>query len=509
MSTKAQVKKPAKTPAALGPVHVGQPPVTVPAREAELPDIATQLEGAARLGHSLGAISVSSAAPSLIQPKPLIQRQTPEEEEEELQMKREPAAIQRQELPEEEEGELQTKPADGVQRQGGGEGFQLDDETAGRINRARGGGQPLDGTIRAEMSASMGYDFSGVRVHTDAEADDLSQQLQARAFTTSADIFFQRGAYDPGSSSGRELLAHELAHVVQQDSGRVRGGARGVLVRPACDAFEQDAEVLAGRTVGRWASGAVIDGTQGAAPTDGATPAQDDAHALLAPRPAGASSAFPRPPDILAPRMGGAEGIEGCAVQRVQFADMNVPAAQHVVLNMAIPHVGISAKDGAVAAFRKFLSFGRRNIAYQPGQAYRNWVSGERLAQTMNCDALHDFFLKLYGKTHPNANLANRNMAGPFAIFPPSGGFRPGCNIESNVPGHWGEVVITSYHMIAIIDGVAYDPTLGLVGDEVDDTIPLERHQGHLQYRLGDRVYRYVEVDERRQGRPVYEWIRV
>jgi hypothetical protein len=265
MSTKTQVTTQAKTPASAGPAHAGQPPVAVFEREAERPDIATQLEGATRLGHSLGAVSVDNSPP------PIIQRQElPEEDEEKLQMKREPAAIQRQELPEEgkedeelqlepepaalqrqelpekgEEAELLNRPANDVQRHGRGGGFRLDDATAGRITRARGGGQPLEGALQEQMSASLGHDFSRVRVHTDSEADALNQQLQAKAFTTGADIFFKRGVYNPGSTSGRELIAHELSHAVQQSTGRVSGGGGGMTVCPTGDAFEQEADALA------------------------------------------------------------------------------------------------------------------------------------------------------------------------------------------------------------------------------------------------------------------------
>jgi hypothetical protein len=57
-----------------------------------------------------------------------------------------------------------------------------------------------------------------VRVHTDAQSDSLNKSIQAKAFTTGSDIFFSKGAYDPGSQSGQELLGHELTHVVQQGS---------------------------------------------------------------------------------------------------------------------------------------------------------------------------------------------------------------------------------------------------------------------------------------------------
>ena len=85
-----------------------------------------------------------------------------------------------------------------------------------RLNSARGGGSPLDNAFRAKIEPAMGADFSGVKVHTDTEADRLSRSIQAKAFTTGQDIFFRQGEYEPGSQQGQELLAHELTHVVQQ-----------------------------------------------------------------------------------------------------------------------------------------------------------------------------------------------------------------------------------------------------------------------------------------------------
>ncbi|WP_094674592.1 DUF4157 domain-containing protein [Hydrocoleum sp. CS-953] len=86
------------------------------------------------------------------------------------------------------------------------------------LNRAKGGGSPLDRAFRGKVEPEMGADFSGVKVHTDSEADRLSQSIQAKAFTTGEDIFFKKGEYEPGSKEGQELLAHELTHVVQQNS---------------------------------------------------------------------------------------------------------------------------------------------------------------------------------------------------------------------------------------------------------------------------------------------------
>lgn len=133
-----------------------------------------------------------------------------------------------------------------AQREGGAGGpFEVDDETQGRINNLRGSGQPLDVGIQQRMQDAMGYDFSGVNVHTSAEASSLSQALQAKAFTTGSDIFFNESAYQPHTADGQELLAHELTHVVQQGSGQVTGGGGAMTVNAPGDSFEQQADAAA------------------------------------------------------------------------------------------------------------------------------------------------------------------------------------------------------------------------------------------------------------------------
>jgi hypothetical protein len=125
------------------------------------------------------------------------------------------------------------------------EPVELDDELAGRITQARGGGQDLDSNVQEQMGASTGHDFSDVRVHTSPEADELSQKLNAKAFTTGRDIFFREGAYDPHSSAGQELIAHELTHVVQQGTGRATNPGGRLSVNAPGDRFEQEADSLA------------------------------------------------------------------------------------------------------------------------------------------------------------------------------------------------------------------------------------------------------------------------
>ncbi|MDJ0647865.1 MAG: DUF4157 domain-containing protein, partial [Xenococcaceae cyanobacterium MO_188.B19] len=88
------------------------------------------------------------------------------------------------------------------------------------IQRARGGGQPLGNKVREPMEQALGADFSEVKIHTDSQADQLNNAIQARAFTTGQDIFFRQGEYNPENREGQGLLAHELTHVVQQTGGQ-------------------------------------------------------------------------------------------------------------------------------------------------------------------------------------------------------------------------------------------------------------------------------------------------
>jgi hypothetical protein len=116
------------------------------------------------------------------------------------------------------------------------------DDVEQAIHAARGGGQPLDRGVRAQMESAFNTDFSGVRVHADAGADRLNKSLNARAFTNRKDIFFREGAYQPGSSSGRELLAHELTHVVQQNAEEIQ---TKLTVGRSGDHYEQEADQVA------------------------------------------------------------------------------------------------------------------------------------------------------------------------------------------------------------------------------------------------------------------------
>lgn len=130
----------------------------------------------------------------------------------------------------------------GLQRAGATSAQQLDESVARAIEDRRGGGRPLEEDTRAEMEQSLGHDLSDVRVHTDSDAHQLNEAVSARAFTTGNDVFFKQGTYDPGSTSGRELLGHELTHVVQQREGTSGLGA-GEVSHPS-DPAERHAEAV-------------------------------------------------------------------------------------------------------------------------------------------------------------------------------------------------------------------------------------------------------------------------
>ncbi len=146
------------------------------------------------------------------QPKRLLQRQ--QEEEEEVQTR---PLLQRQE---EEEETAQTRTARfGSARAPATAPTGVAAHTASRIAARRGSGSPMAGSTQHFMQAHFQRDFSGVRIHNDAEAHQISQQLNAQAFTLGRDIYFNSGRYNPNSREGQHLLAHELTHVVQQNSG--------------------------------------------------------------------------------------------------------------------------------------------------------------------------------------------------------------------------------------------------------------------------------------------------
>ncbi len=126
-----------------------------------------------------------------------------------------------------------------LQRKGDMSGATVDAGTAAQINSVRSsGGQPLANADREFFEERVDADFSNVRVHTNAAANESASAVQARAFTLGGDIVFNQGEYKPETSDGKRLLAHELTHTIQQGAAvsrsvrrKYQGAARSLLQR--------------------------------------------------------------------------------------------------------------------------------------------------------------------------------------------------------------------------------------------------------------------------------------
>jgi hypothetical protein len=110
------------------------------------------------------------------------------------------------------------------------------------IAASSGRGNRVSTGVADHIGGAYGQPLGDVRVHHDDHAAALSRAVAARAFTVGSDIFFGAGEYRPGSTSGRELLAHELAHVVQQQGAPNTGP---LMVSQPGDALEREAEAAA------------------------------------------------------------------------------------------------------------------------------------------------------------------------------------------------------------------------------------------------------------------------
>lgn len=90
------------------------------------------------------------------------------------------------------------------------------------LARSKGGGSLLAGTVRNEMESGFGADFSKVKIHNDSNAVQMNKELGAQAFASGNDIYFNEGKFNPNTTEGKHLLAHELTHTVQQGASTVQ-----------------------------------------------------------------------------------------------------------------------------------------------------------------------------------------------------------------------------------------------------------------------------------------------
>jgi hypothetical protein len=152
-------------------------------------------------------------------PQPSVQRKTESPNEKEKNIQQKPLAqtiaplVQRQTpQPEEKESSINAK----------GQNTNASANFESTLSQRKGGGSSLGNETKDFMESRFGADFSGVRVHTDSSAVQMNKDIGAQAFTHGKDIFFNAGKFNPGSNSGKELLAHELTHTIQQTGGAVQ-----------------------------------------------------------------------------------------------------------------------------------------------------------------------------------------------------------------------------------------------------------------------------------------------
>jgi hypothetical protein len=125
---------------------------------------------------------------------------------------------------EEEEDLLQPKAMDAT-------GVEVSGEAADRISSLRGSGRGMTPSEREYFEPRFHYDFSRVRIHSGSNAAGVARSIGARAFATGNDVVFGAGQYDATSAAGRHLFAHELTHVVQQNSSLHPGAVQRDIIQ--------------------------------------------------------------------------------------------------------------------------------------------------------------------------------------------------------------------------------------------------------------------------------------
>lgn len=134
-------------------------------------------------------------------------------------------------------GQMVSRMGDGIMP-----GGTVHPDVANEIGRARGSGTSLPADVQERVGPAIGDPLDDVKVHTDSNANALAHSVAARAFTTGSDVFFAAGEYQPHTSEGSELLAHELTHVAQQRGAPTSGP---MTVSEPGEPLEQEAESVA------------------------------------------------------------------------------------------------------------------------------------------------------------------------------------------------------------------------------------------------------------------------
>jgi hypothetical protein len=118
-----------------------------------------------------------------------------------------------------------------------------EDSTSGNVESnlasSKGGGAKMDNETQSTMESGIGADFSNVRIHTDSKAENMNQNLGAKAFTNGSDVYFNKGQYNPSSKEGQHLIAHELTHTVQQGATSKSADPTETPIQAKLDQYEK------------------------------------------------------------------------------------------------------------------------------------------------------------------------------------------------------------------------------------------------------------------------------
>jgi hypothetical protein len=135
-------------------------------------------------------------------------------------------------------------------------------------SRTPASGEGLDAGVMTQMESAFADNFGDVRIHADSQAERTTDEVDARAVTRGRDIYFGKGEYNPATRAGKELLAHELTHVIQQ-RGSSSSSQQADSIGEVGDVFEQEADQAAAAFV---LGQQVRVATRGATPTSQRTP---------------------------------------------------------------------------------------------------------------------------------------------------------------------------------------------------------------------------------------------
>ena len=167
------------------------------------------------------------------------------QKKEDEKLQKAPASEEKMQRAELKEEKVQKKEDDKLQRKGD-DAPAVEPSVQSAIQEKAAGGQPLAADMRSHMEPRFGADFSQVRVHNDLESAGLSNQLSARAFTYRNHIFFGRNQYQPGTDAGKQLLAHELTHIIQKGQATPKTAGTAPSDQPAPPSAIQKAAAPAG-----------------------------------------------------------------------------------------------------------------------------------------------------------------------------------------------------------------------------------------------------------------------